>query len=280
MNAACFHRSSHLLELDLCEEDNHCPICQSMNRTIVTILQEDPVITLKQCQNCFAVSASRLPTQEALESYYYSYYQSNEKKITFDDPNRFVNHLFNTTYKHLLKKEELSILDYGGGIGTISIELGKRFRDFGISKVRITVVDYSLFSYNNESLDLEVKNYSTLSEVKDQEFDLIIASAILEHLPKPNVEITFPFGDVPICFKHNGRIFIEIYPNYDNYKITVRCDPIIGEYYRTNYPEVIIPGYHVPLRQRKYKNTVLLDKGLHKKELLEIIDHSYCTLEM
>jgi len=96
---------------------------------------------------------------------------------------------------------------------------------------------------------------------------------------KTDSEIAFPFGNEPICFKHNGKIFIEIYPNDDNYKVTVRCDSVIGEYYRTKYPEIIIPGYHVPLRQRKYKNTVLLNRGLSKKILLELIDQSFSTIE-
>ncbi len=95
---------------------------------------------------------------------------------------------------------------------------------------------------------------------------------------KPEAGIAFPFGDIPICFKYRERIFIEIYPNSDDYKMTVRCDPAIGEYYRTRYPRIVLPGYHVPLRQRRYKNTVLLDEGMDKETLLGMIDHSYGTL--
>jgi predicted DNA-binding protein (MmcQ/YjbR family) len=96
---------------------------------------------------------------------------------------------------------------------------------------------------------------------------------------KDNAEICFPFGDVPICFKFNGRIFIEIYPNDSDYKITVRCEPDIGECYREQYKDIVLPGYHVPLRQRKYKNTLLLDKEIEKNVVLEMIDHSYNTLK-
>jgi predicted DNA-binding protein (MmcQ/YjbR family) len=103
---------------------------------------------------------------------------------------------------------------------------------------------------------------------------------IIDYCMKKNgSEIACPFGDIPICFKHNGRIFIEIYPNDGNYKITVRCEPIHGEYYRSTYPGNVIPGYHVPLRQRKYKNTVLLNDGIDKDKVLEMIDHSYETLQ-
>jgi predicted DNA-binding protein (MmcQ/YjbR family) len=95
---------------------------------------------------------------------------------------------------------------------------------------------------------------------------------------KADTEISFPFGDVPICFKYKGRIFIEIYPDDSNYKITVRCDPSVGEYYRERYQGIVIPGYHVPVRQRKYKNTVLLSKDIAKDLIFEMIEHSYDTL--
>ncbi|MDD4497990.1 MAG: methyltransferase domain-containing protein [Methanosarcinaceae archaeon] len=189
MNAACFHKGIHLSESDLCEENIHCPICQSTNRSIVTYLQKQPDIILKQCNNCFAVSASRIPTKSALNSYYNSYYQSNDEKITFDDPVRFVSHLYNQTHDHLTKKGTLTILDYGGGIGTISIEMAKIYQNSGIQEVRVTIVDYDQSKINCDYPGLTICKYSTLSEVKDQKFDIIIASAIVEHLPTPRIEI-------------------------------------------------------------------------------------------
>jgi len=148
---------------------------------------------LKQCQNCFAVSASRLPTKKTLDSYYNSYYQSNDEKLTFDDPKRFGKYLFDQTCKYLTKKETLSILDYGGGIGTISIELAKRYLDSGVPEVKVVIVDYEQTAIISDSPNLVINRYSTLSELKDQKFDVIIASAIVEHLPTPRTEITCLF---------------------------------------------------------------------------------------
>ena len=184
MDITCFHKGSHLSEPDLCEEDIHCPICQSTNRINRTILQEAPEIYLKQCLNCFAVSASRLPTKKTLDLYYSSFYESNDTKITFDDPKRFGRHLFDQTHKYLTTgKKTLSILDYGGGIGTISIELAKRYLDSGVPEVKVTIVDYEQTAIISDSPNLVISRYSTLSEVKGQIFDIIIASAIIEHLP-------------------------------------------------------------------------------------------------
>lgn len=97
-------------------------------------------------------------------------------------------------------------------------------------------------------------------------------------LQKENAEISFPFGDIPICFKYKGKIFVEIYPNDSDYKITVRCDSNVGGYYREKYPGIVIPGYHVPIKQRKYKNTVFLNRDIPKDLVFEMIEHSYNTL--
>ena len=97
-------------------------------------------------------------------------------------------------------------------------------------------------------------------------------------LSKKEAYIDFPFGDIPICIKYNGYIFAEIYPKNDNYKITLRCEPEIGKMYRKKYPDIILPGYHVPLKQRKYKNTIKLDNNIIGKEVYKLIDQSYETL--
>jgi len=87
--------------------------------------------------------------------------------------------------------------------------------------------------------------------------------------------VEFPFGDKPVCIKMNGRIVAEIWPDPDDYKITLRCEPGAGELYCEKYPGIVVPGYHVPLRQRRFKNTVWLDRGLAWDDLKEMIDHSF-----
>lgn len=97
-------------------------------------------------------------------------------------------------------------------------------------------------------------------------------------LSKEGAYIDFPFGDIPICIKYNKHIFAEIYPNSDDYKITLRFEPETGKMYREKYPDIIIPGFHVPLKQRQYKNTIKLDNKIIGKELKNLIDLSYETL--
>ena len=33
---------------------------------------------------------------------------------------------------------------------------------------------------------------------------------------------TYPFGKVPVCYKLNDKIFAQLYPDEENYKITLK----------------------------------------------------------
>lgn len=84
-----------------------------------------------------------------------------------------------------------------------------------------------------------------------------------------------PFGPIPICYKLNGRVFAQLYPN--DYKITLKCTPDMGMLYRQMYPNVVVRGYHCPPVQQPYWNTIHLDT-FPDDELRTMIDHAYDTV--
>lgn len=88
---------------------------------------------------------------------------------------------------------------------------------------------------------------------------------------------TYPFGDVPICYKLNNRIFAQLYPHADNFKITLKCTAPIGDFYRQLYPGRIVRGYHRPPVQQPYWNTIYLE-DFPEDELLNLIDLAYDTV--
>lgn len=96
-------------------------------------------------------------------------------------------------------------------------------------------------------------------------------------LSKYKAEETYPFGDVPICYKLNGKIFAQLYPDESDYKITLKCTKEAGEFYRTVYPGRVVRGYHCPPVQQPYWNTVYLDE-FPDEELLNMIDLAYETV--
>ena len=88
---------------------------------------------------------------------------------------------------------------------------------------------------------------------------------------------TFPFGEVPICYKLNGKIFAQLYPYESDYKITLKCTADVGDFYRQIYPNKVVRGYHCPPVQQPYWNTIYL-KDFPDNELLDMIDLAYETV--
>lgn len=83
----------------------------------------------------------------------------------------------------------------------------------------------------------------------------------------------YPFGEFPVCYKLNGKIFAQVYPD----KITLKCTAFSGEALRQAYPGVVVRGYHCPPVQQPYWNTVYLDR-FPPEELPYMIDHAYETV--
>lgn len=92
-------------------------------------------------------------------------------------------------------------------------------------------------------------------------------------MTKPGAYEACPFGPFPICFKAGKRIFLEYYPVEE--KITLRCEPVLADFYRQSYPNLVTVGYHCPDRQKPYKNTIFLNRGLEDNLIYDMIDHSY-----
>ena len=82
-----------------------------------------------------------------------------------------------------------------------------------------------------------------------------------------------PFGEVPVCYKVNEKIFAQLYPD----KITLKCTAFSGQAFRQAYPGVVVRGYHCPPVQQPYWNTICLDRFPHE-ELPMMIDHAYETV--
>ena len=96
-------------------------------------------------------------------------------------------------------------------------------------------------------------------------------------LNKHKAYVEYPFGEIPICYKLNGKIFAQIYPNKNDYKVTLKCTTEVGQFYRMAYPTKVLRGYHCPPVQQPYWNTIYLE-DFPEEELLNLIDHAYETV--
>jgi 2-polyprenyl-3-methyl-5-hydroxy-6-metoxy-1,4-benzoquinol methylase len=150
-------------------------------------------VSLLACPNCGGFSASRLPTEEALRTYYSKYYQQgifqDAEKVTFDDSQRFAKHLVRKA-EPFLRAQGLRILDFGGGGGNLSISIARLLLENGAPHVHVVLVDYNAALASTDSQDISLECHQSLASASATDCDLVLASGILEHIPYPQEDFT------------------------------------------------------------------------------------------
>jgi predicted DNA-binding protein (MmcQ/YjbR family) len=91
-------------------------------------------------------------------------------------------------------------------------------------------------------------------------------------LQKPDVTEGFPFGEDTLVFKVKEKIFLLTGLDSAPLQFNVKCDPDKAIELREEFPEAVLPGYHM---NKKHWNTIIVDGTLSKKQLKEMVDHSY-----
>lgn len=89
---------------------------------------------------------------------------------------------------------------------------------------------------------------------------------------KPGTTESFPFDEQTLVFKVMGRMFALV--RLDNLEggINLKCDPQKALTLRAQYPDDILPGYHM---NKTHWNTVRFHTELPNSLIFELIDHSY-----
>ncbi len=91
-------------------------------------------------------------------------------------------------------------------------------------------------------------------------------------LGKPSVTEGFPFGDTVIVYKVNDKMFLLLSLDTQPLQFNVKCDPERAVELREEYPDAVLPGYHM---NKKHWNTIIVNGALTGKQLLQMIDDSY-----
>jgi len=183
MNATAFHGHQQLGPEDVYDATHRCPVCLSgETRRAVFVVQKSPTIKMLECAACGACSASHLPKTSVLDRYYAAYY-AGARKVTFEDPGRFARHLA-PDLRGLPRSGVIRILDFGGGNGALSVAIARDLLQNGMRSCAATI---DLIDYEPPCAvtfpGVVLKAHRSLTEVRGQ-YDLILASAILEHIPE------------------------------------------------------------------------------------------------
>lgn len=94
-------------------------------------------------------------------------------------------------------------------------------------------------------------------------------------LAKPSVTEGFPFGESVLVFKVNNKMFLLIPLDVHPMQFNVKCLPDLAIELREQYPETVLPGYHM---NKKHWNTVIVNGVLSNKNVLQMVDASYALV--
>jgi predicted DNA-binding protein (MmcQ/YjbR family) len=96
---------------------------------------------------------------------------------------------------------------------------------------------------------------------------------IREHaLQKKFVTEGFPFGEDTLVFKVNNKIFLLLALGSTPPQFNVKCNPDKAIELREQFPDTVLPGYHM---NKKHWNTVIVNGTLPPKHLKQMVDDSY-----
>jgi 2-polyprenyl-3-methyl-5-hydroxy-6-metoxy-1,4-benzoquinol methylase len=186
VQATSFHRGFHCDASEIFSVIDACPICLSTDpRETVFQIQSSPTVVMLKCGRCRASSASHMPKDHVLERYYSQYYVDTKLRTTTSNSENFARHVI-APMPDLARSNPLRILDYGGGDGSLSRAIAGEI--VGNAKkacdIQIDLVDYEAPGAFSDR-QITFRGHKDLSAVEGN-YDLILASAVLEHVPQVN----------------------------------------------------------------------------------------------
>ncbi len=91
-------------------------------------------------------------------------------------------------------------------------------------------------------------------------------------IQKKGVTEELPFGPDNLVFKVMGKMFALASLDEVPLRVNLKCDPDESINLRDQYPENILPGYHM---SKKHWNTMVLDGTLPLPLIFELTNSSY-----
>jgi hypothetical protein len=146
-------------------------------------LQREPVVDLVTCVTCGASSASRLPTDAFCSELYEQGYAAEHVETTQGNAHSLAAHV-----AHLLGSvalpEQLTVLDFGGSDGASALALAQELLATGkVRRAQLVVIDHVPVQRSADAR-IELSSVQGLPALpSEMRFDLVLASAVLEHIP-------------------------------------------------------------------------------------------------
>ena len=203
--------------------DRYCPICSSSEKTFlynqkfnnntISLMENYDVVV---CKDCGFVYADNVPSQTDFNNYY-----ATMSKYEFDYKDGLVSHDYLVHFTKIVEfliphinDKNAKILDIGCSTGALLSTL-KSYGYYNVSGIdpSASCVKTVKELYNIEATANNISDFNT-----NENFDVIILSAVLEHL----VDFNSSMQKIRSLLKHHGLLFIEVpdAERFDSYIFT------------------------------------------------------------
>lgn len=91
-------------------------------------------------------------------------------------------------------------------------------------------------------------------------------------LSLPGTSEDRPFGPDTIVYRVSGRMFALTPAGADPVRVNLKCDPLLAEQLRDEYPTAVLPGYHM---NKRHWNTVVLDGTIDDDLVASMVEDSW-----
>ncbi len=173
--------ASWIPEEALSSRSASCPLCgQTGERRPILDLQVEPRVELVECRACRGLSADRMPDPELLARFYEPTHYRSSLVSQAGLSRRCARAILRGM--RLERDRPISILDYGGSDGALSRAIRHELLVSGHrGDVESTVVDLHPREDSPHQRFIDPERF----EKSTDRHDLLLASAVLEHLPSP-----------------------------------------------------------------------------------------------
>ena len=155
-------------------------------------MQQAPDVDYLACERCGACSVSAMPRAAFLKAFYEQHYAGPHVDTTATYARGLGAHIARSLTVSAAHGEPYRILDFGGSDGSLGVEVARSLIRAGkIERASIVVVDFVAPMRVADDC-ITITAAADIGDVHEV-FDLVMASAVLEHIPelKPTLQALF-----------------------------------------------------------------------------------------
>ncbi|MCB0879420.1 MAG: MmcQ/YjbR family DNA-binding protein [Thermoleophilia bacterium] len=88
----------------------------------------------------------------------------------------------------------------------------------------------------------------------------------------PGASHDFPFGPETVVYRVAGKLFALSPVDSEPLRVNLKCDPLLAEQLRDEFPTAVLPGWHM---NKRHWNTVVDDGTIDDDLIVTMVEDSY-----